>query len=80
MNIKDIITKWRKHLAEKRAEHRIREAEDRYQLQEYNSQLWLTYCGALVCPTTMLKDDAIAAVNVMRFMYIERKKKDEGED
>lgn len=79
MNIKDIITRWRKSLAEKRVKHIERDAEERFQLQESNGQLWLTYCGALVCPTTMLKDDAIASVNVMRIMYIERKKKDEGE-
>ena len=80
MNVRDIISRWRDSRRKEKAFRLIEETREIFQLQEYDAQIWLTYRGALICPTTMLKGDAIESVNAMRTMYINRNKEDEGED
>ena len=46
--------------------------EEIYQLKEHDNQIWLVINGGLVCPTNMLKDDAVIAINMMRVMYMDR--------
>jgi hypothetical protein len=46
--------------------------EEIFQLKEHDNQIWLTVNGGLVCPTTMLKEDAVIAINMMRVMYMDR--------
>ena len=43
-----------------------------YQLCEFNGEIWLTYGGNLVCPSSMLKDEPVEAVEKMRDLYIGR--------
>ena len=47
-------------------------ANETYDVKIYEGELWLTFCGALVCPCSWLKDDAIEAVGKMRELYIKR--------
>lgn len=80
MNIRELITRWRDSRRKEKAFRLIEESREIFQLQEYDAQIWLTYRGALICPTTMLKHDAIESVNAMRTMYFDRNKDDEGEN
>ena len=57
--------------AEKKKEV-IENANTLYQVCEFNGELWITYVGSLVCPCSMLKDDAVEAIRKMRELYIER--------
>ena len=43
-----------------------------FQLKEHDNQLWLTVNGGLVCPASMLKEEPVVAVNMMRVMYMDR--------
>lgn len=79
MNITERIKQWKKSFDAKKIERIEEESKEIYQLKEYGSQLWLTYRGALVCPTTLLAGDAIVSVNTMRKLYIERAKINERE-
>ena len=46
--------------------------EEIFQLKEHDNQIWLVINGGLVCPTTMLTEDAVIAINMMRVMYMDR--------
>ena len=50
----------------------IEDADSRYQLQEYDGEIWITFLGNLVCPCSMLKDEPVRAVCQMRELYIKR--------
>lgn len=80
MNIIEHIKQWKKSFDAKKIERIEEESKEIYQVKEFESQLWLTYRGALICPTKLLEGDAIASLNVMRSMYIERAKKNEREN
>lgn len=43
-----------------------------YQIQEYGGEIWLTYNGNLICPCSMLNEDPVKAIGVMREMYVAR--------
>ena len=43
-----------------------------YQIQEYDGKLWLTFGGALVCPTDMFKTEPIETLTEIRKLYVER--------
>lgn len=45
-----------------------------FQVKEYDSELWLTYDGWLVCPCSMLKDDPVESIKRMRELYLERQR------
>ena len=48
-----------------------------YQIQEYDGRLWLTFSGALVCPTDMFKNAPIDSLNEIRNLYVERNSTEE---
>lgn len=50
----------------------VRESEERYQVCEYGGELWFTFVGGLVCPCSMLKDDPVESLKVMRELYVRR--------
>lgn len=79
MNLIEYFKKWKESWNAQKQERIREESKEIYQLKEYGSQLWLTYRGALVCPTTLLAGDAIVSVNAMRKLYIERAKINERE-
>lgn len=80
MNIIEHIKQWKKSFDAKKIERIEEEAKEIFQLKEYESQVWLTYRGALICPVRLIEGDTIVSLNVMRSMYIERAKKDEREN
>lgn len=45
-------------------------AEFLYQLAEHNGELWLTYGGAPVIPTSLLNKDAIVVLQGLRDTYV----------
>lgn len=61
-----------KYFSEKRARKNEEIANDLFQVKEYSSEIWLTYNGNLVCPASMLKDDIVMALGMMRSLYIMR--------
>lgn len=80
MNITERIKQWKKSFDAKKIERIEEEAKEIFQLKEYESQVWLTYRGALICPVRLIEGDTIVSLNVMRSMYIERAKKNEREN
>ena len=48
-----------------------------YQIQEYDGKLWLTFSGALVCPTDMFKKEPIDSLTEIRNLYVERNSTEE---
>ena len=63
-----LSAKWRR----KRELEIAQGAEIRYQVQENEGELWLTFNGCLVCPASMLKQPIVEAVKEMRQRYIDR--------
>lgn len=43
-----------------------------FQLKEYDNQIWLVVNGGLVCPVSMLNEEPVVAINMMRVMYMDR--------
>lgn len=80
MNIIEHIKQWKKSFDAKKIERIEEEAKEIFQLKEYESQVWLTYRGDLICPVRLIEGDTIVSLNVMRSMYIERAKKNEREN
>ena len=73
---------WRDH---KSKTHRRRvelAATELYQLTEFQHTLWMTYNGDLFCPAHFFGDEveAVAMVNTLRQLYIERKTLTESEE
>ena len=48
------------------------EAEDVYQVKEYEGKIWLIKDGALVCPMEMFKTETIETLSKIRQLYVER--------
>lgn len=75
--LKEFIAK-RKEIWHKNAINRAEnEAKGRFQIEEYNSLLWLTYGGQLVAPFAMLcggedVNECVALLNAIRDLYAER--------
>lgn len=53
------------------------EAELIYQIKEFNSEIWLTYNGALVCPISMFTREPIEALELIRSYYVVRNSTEE---
>ena len=77
MSIREIFDAESRHQREqeKKLVENTERAADLYQIREYESQLWLTFNGNLICPCSMLNDEPVVALNVMRKMYVERNTK-----
>lgn len=74
MKITEIMRGWRKKRWETRRRKLVCQADDVFNVAEYQGQLWLTHNGQLVCPFSLiLKDgDPCVLVNTMRKLYIDR--------
>lgn len=57
--------------------NRIKESKAIYQIEEFNGELWLTYNGALICPTEMFVLEPLEALNEIRKLYVKRNTKEE---
>ena len=53
-------------------EQNTRMARESFQVCEYDNKFWLTYNGALICPTDMFNDEPLSALAKIRQLYIER--------
>ena len=72
MSITDLISP-NSELRKKRYLRRLEgESKDIYQLREFKGQLWLTYNGFLVCPTSLFSEEAIKTLEEIRKLYVER--------
>ena len=65
----NIFKKW---LYGKSKEKCQREAEEIYQLKEFDGEIWLTMNGALVCPERLLDGEAVSTLKSIRRLYVER--------
>ena len=43
-----------------------------YQIREFDGKLWITFSGALVCPTDMFVSPPLDALSEIRKLYVER--------
>lgn len=68
----NIVEKYFGQTDEQKKAEAAETAAELYQVREYNGELWLTYSGNLVCPSSMLKDEPVEAVRKMRELYVER--------
>lgn len=50
----------------------LEEATMIYQIKEFNGEIWLTYNGALICPTTMFSHEPAETLAIIRNFYAER--------
>lgn len=51
----------------------VKQANELFQIVEYNGDMWLTFETRLMMPCAMLKDTPIDALRKMRAYYIARK-------
>jgi len=70
MNLKEIIFG-------NSTDNKINESKAIYQIEEFNGELWLTYNGALICPTEMFVLEPLEALNEIRKLYVKRNTKEE---
>lgn len=71
--IKELLARRRQRRAEKRHQHIVERSQELFQICEYNSNVWLTYDGFLVCPAYLLGgDDNVETLNEIRDLYIKR--------
>jgi hypothetical protein len=68
----NIIEKYFGQTEEEKKAEVAETAASLYQVCEFRGELWLTYNGDLVCPSSMLKDDVVKAVEKIRLLYIDR--------
>lgn len=57
--------------------NRIKESKRIYQIEEFDGKFWLTYNGALICPTDMFITEPLAALDEIRKLYVERNSKED---
>ena len=67
-----IVEKFRSSQSERRQLQAEETATSLYQIKEYNGEIWLTFNQNLVCPCSMLNEDPVEAIKVMRELYIKR--------
>lgn len=67
-----LLEKFRALRREKAKQETEARADALYQLCEYNGEIWLTYGDHLICPTEMLKDDAVTVVKTVRQLFVDR--------
>ena len=65
MNLKEIIFG-------NSTDNKIKESKAIYQIEEYEGRFWLTFNGALVCPTDLFIAEPLAALDEIRRLYVER--------
>lgn len=56
-------------------DNKINESKVIYQIEEYEGKFWLTFNGALICPTEMFVLEPLEALNDIRKLYVERNTK-----
>ena len=44
-----------------------------FQITEHDGEIWITFNGNLVCPSSMLNLEPVEAIRKMRELYIKRK-------
>ena len=69
MSIFDVLWKESPDTRKSEAEEK---ANELYQVQEYQGEIWLVFDSRLVCPASMLKDSLVDSLKVMRALYVER--------
>ena len=50
----------------------LEEAQETYQIKEFDGKLWLTKDGALICPMDMFQAKPIDALDEIRGLYVKR--------
>ena len=70
MNLKEIIFG-------NSTDNKIKESKVIYQIEEYEGRFWLTFNGALICPTDLFIAEPLAALDEIRKLYVERNTKEE---
>ena len=78
--IKEYFERHRRRMEERKRLKIVRRSQELYQICEYNDNLWLTFNGALICPTDMLySPDSVKALVEIRNLYVERNTVHHGE-
>ena len=75
-SISEIFCEYKKSKEQKRMERIQKRASEIFQITEYNGQLWFTCDSFLYCPCSMIENEPINALSMLREQYIERKRKE----
>ena len=74
-SISEFLRKRKECQERKKIERIEKRADEIFQITEHDGRLWFTYETFLYCPCSMMGDDAIGALAVLRKSYIDRKTK-----
>jgi hypothetical protein len=75
-SISEFLRKRKEYQERKRIERIKKRADEIFQITEYNGQLWFTCDNFLYCPCSMVGNEPINALSMLREQYIERKTKE----
>ena len=75
-SISEFLRERKEYQQQKRIERIKKRAIEIFQITEYNGQLWFTYDNFLYCPCSMIGNEPINALSMLREQYIERKIKE----
>lgn len=68
----NIISNLKEKISKSRKNNAIKSSKLIFQVTEYNGDLWFVYCGNLVCPCNLFKDDYSNVLRKMRDSFIKR--------
>ena len=75
-SISEFLRERKEYQQQKRIERIKKRAIEIFQITEYNGKLWFTYDNFLYCPCSMIGNEPINALSMLREQYIERKIKE----
>ena len=58
-----------------KSDNLIKASKEIFQIEEFDAKFWLTYNGALICPTDMFSEEPLMALARIRDLFIERNTK-----
>ena len=71
--IKEQIEQYKDRHSKKKLNDIIAISKEKFQIREYNGEVYLTVDGQLICPMSMLRNDEVSVLSDIRDLYIDRK-------
>ena len=71
--IKEQIEQYKDRQSKKKLNDIIAISKEKFQIREYNGEVYLTVDGQLICPMSMLRNDEVSVLSDIRDLYIDRK-------
>lgn len=71
--IKEQIEQYKDRQSKKKLNDIIAISKEKFQIREYNGEVYLTVDGQLICPMSMLRNDEVSVLSDIRDLFIDRK-------